>query len=179
MIETDEECNYMKKIVAVILVVLMLTASFAGCGHQKTPQAGTSQMTQIGNPWSEWTSIEEAEAAVGFSLGLPTMVAESYNAVEFRTMNNEMIEIVYRDEDFEVCVRKQKGEGQDISGDYNEYETCREESHNGAVITSYSNSGNSAVRQVISCNGYSWSLVAPNGYWGDSNADFVNGILGE
>lgn len=169
----------MKKIVAVILVVLMLTASFTGCGNKKTPQAGTSQMTQIGNPWSEWTSIEEAEAAVGFSFGLPAVVAESYNAVEFRTMNNEMIEIVYRDEDFEVCVRKQKGEDQDISGDYNEYETCTEEIRNGASITSCSNSGNSAVKQVISYEGYSWSLVAPNGYWGDSSADFVNGILGE
>lgn len=168
----------MKKIVAVILAVLMLTASFTGCGNQKTPQAGTSQMTQIGNPWSEWNSIEEAEAAVGFLFGLPSVVAESYTAVEFRTMNNEMIEIVYRDEDFEVCIRKQKGEDQDISGDYNEYETCSEESRNGAAITSYSNSGNGAVKQVISYEGYSWSLVAPNGYWGDSNADFVNGILG-
>ena len=94
-------------------------------------------------------------------------------------MNKELLEVVYRDENFEVCVRKQAGEGQDISGDYNEYETRTEANRNGGTVITYQNADNSAMRQVISYHGYSWSLVAPNGYWGDSNADFVNGILGE
>ena len=169
----------MKKIAVIILAVLMLAAVFAGCGSRKAAQEETSQLAQIGNPWSEWTSIEEAEAAVGFSFGLPATVGGSYTATEFRTMNNQMIEIVYCDEEFEVCVRKQVGEGQDISGDYNEYEICNEENIGGAAIISYSTAETNAVRQVISYKGYSWSLVAPNGYWGDSAADFINGILGE
>ena len=168
----------MKKSAAIILLCLIVFL-FAGCGTQKAGQEDSSQLTQMGNPWTEWNSIEEAEAAVGFSVGLPEVIADSYKAAEFRTMNGQLLEIVYRDKDFEVCLRKQKGEGQDISGDYNEYETCSEESLGGGTIVSYYNSGDNAVKQVISYKGYSWSLVAPNGYWGDSGADFTNQIFEE
>lgn len=140
-------------------------------------QDDNNQMAFIGNPWSQWSSIAEAEAAVGFSFGLPETVADSYTAKEFRTMNNEMIEIVYYDGDFEVCVRKQAGEGQDISGDYNEYEKCEQTEQNGAAVSVFYNSGDNACRTLVSDQGYSWSLAAPNGYWGDSAQDFLNLIL--
>ena len=167
----------MKKAVSIILLCLMICSIYVGCGNQIPEQ--TSQTTAIGNPWTDWDSLEEAESAVGFSFGLPEVIADSYQAVSIRTLNNELIEVTYRDESFEVCVRKQAGEGQDISGDYNEYEICSETNRNGGTITTYGNSNNDAMRQVISYNGYSWSLVAPNGYWGDSNQDFVRKILEE
>ena len=167
----------MKKIMMGFVLSFMIFAIFAGCGKQTIAQ--TSQPLTIANPWSDWDSMNEAEAAVGFSFGLPEVIADSYEAVTFRTMNKELIEVIYRDENFEVCVRKQAGEGQDISGDYNEYEICSETNRNGGTITTYGNSNNDAMRQVISYNGYSWSLVAPNGYWGDSNQDFVRKILEE
>ena len=100
--------------------------------------------------------------------------------ITMRYVLNVMIRdiLLYKDDgDFEICIRKQKGEGQDISGDYNKYETCTETSHNGGTITNYHNSNNNAVKQLISYKGYSWSLVAPNGYWGDSNWDFIGGIF--
>ena len=143
------------------------------------PKEQASQTATIGNPWSDWNTIEEAESVIGFSFGLPEVIADSYDAVSIRTLTDKLIEVVYRDDEFEVCVRKQKGEGQDISGDYNEYETCTEENYNGGTITNYQNSNNNAVKQIISYKGYSWSLVAPNGYWGDSNQDFVSLIMEE
>ena len=164
----------MKKIIAIILLCVAFTLLFSGC---QTTKAEPS--TAIANPWSDWDSLKEAESAVGFPLGLPEVIAGSFEAVTFRTMNQQLLEVTYRDEDFEVCVRKQAGEGQDISGDYNEYETRTEVSHNGGTVITYQNTDDSAMRQVISCDGYSWSLVAPNGYWGDSNQDFMNAILGE
>ena len=167
----------MKKNAAIILLCCMISAIFSGCGNQPDAQAQTSQTTMIGNPWSDWDSIEEAESATGFSFGLPEVIADSYHAVTVRTLNNELIEVVYLDDDFEVCVRKQTGEEQDISGDYNEYETCTETTQNGGTVTNYHNSSNNAVKQLISYQGYSWSLVAPNGCWGDSNQDFVSKIL--
>ena len=167
----------MKKTVSIILLCLILAVSSVGCGGQTAKQNPVSQSVAIGNPWSDWNSIEEAESAVGFSFGLPAVVADRYTAVVFRTLNNELIEIIYRDTDFEVCVRKQKGEGQDLSGDYNQYDTCTEENINGGTITHYHHSDNSAVKQLISYDGYSWSLVAPNGYWGDSDLDFISQIL--
>lgn len=164
----------MKKAFSFILLCLIVSAVSVGCGKDAPEQ--TSQTAAIGNPWTDWDSIDEAESAVGFSFGLPEVIADSYHAVSIRTMNKKLIEVTYRDESFEVCVRKQEGEGQDISGDYNKYDACTESNHNGGTITNYHNASNNAVKQIISCNGYSWSLVAPNGCWGDSNWDFVNKI---
>ncbi len=166
----------MKKPVSVILVSLIILAICAGCGTQN---AGQPQTVAIANPWSDWESIKDAESAVGFSFGLPEVIADRYTAVSIRTLNNALIQVVYRDEDFEVCVRKQEGEGQDISGDYTQYETCTETSLNGGTITTYRNADDAAAKQLISYKGYSWSLVAPNGYWGDSNGDFVSNILNQ
>ena len=162
----------MKKLTSIILLCLGVAAILAGCANQ---QAAPS--VAIANPWSTWNSIQEAEAAVGCSFGLPEVIAGSYNATEFRTMNNKLIEVVYSDGDFQVCIRKETGENQDVSGDYNQYETCSEENRSGAAITTYFNSGNGAKKQLISHQGYSWSLVASNGYWGDSNEDFLQAIM--
>ena len=166
----------MKKVVSVILLCLIISTIYAGCGKQMKEKEQISQTATIGNPWSDWDSIEEAESVIGFSFGLPEVIADSYNAVSVRTMNDKLIEVVYRDKDFEVCVRKQKGEGQDISGDYNKYETCTETNYNGGTITNYHNSDNNAVKQLISYMDYSWSLVAPNGYRGDSDGAFLSEI---
>ena len=54
-----------------------------------------AQIAQIGNPWTTWSSIEEAENVVNFEFGLPEVVAERYVAEEIQTMNNELIEVVY------------------------------------------------------------------------------------
>ena len=168
----------MKKNTSIILLCCTISAIFAGCGNQAVAQEQISQTTAIGNPWSDWDSIEEAESVIGFSFGLPEVIADSYNAVSIRTLNNELIEVKYSYEDFEICIRKQKGEGQDISGDYNSYETCTETSDtSGAVIINHQNSSSSAMKQLISYDGYSWSLVASNGFWEDSNGDFLNKIL--
>ena len=163
----------MKKIMAFILSCLIVSAFFSGCGKQK------AQTTTIGNPWSDWNSIKEAESAAGFSFGLPEVVADAYTATAFRTLNNELIEVIYHDGDSEIRVRKQKGEGQDISGDYNTYDTCTEENINGATVTTCHNSDSNVVKQLISYQGYSWSFTASNGFRGDSNADFLNLILDE
>ena len=167
----------MKKITSFLLSWVMVSAVFTGCGNQTAAPEETSQKTAIGNPWSDWDSIEEAESVIGFPFGLPEVIAESYHISAIRTLNKDLIEVIYRDESYEVCVRKQKGVGQDISGDYNKYEVCTETEQNGAVIISFHNTNHAAVKQLISFKGYSWSLVAPNGYWGDSNQDFLNIIL--
>lgn len=166
----------MKKITFIVLWCFVISTIFAGCGNQAAEQDQISQNVAIGNPWSDWASMEEAEAAAGFSFDLPEVIAGSYIASSFRTLNNELIEIIYRDSDYEICVRKQKGEGQDISGDYNQYDTCTEETFDGGTISHYYNSNNDAVKQLISYKGYSWSLVAPNGYGVDSNWELVSEI---
>ena len=163
----------MKNIVSIILLCFVLFGVLVGCGNQTSESKQTSQSVAIANPWSNWGTMEEAEAAVGFSFGLPEVIADNFTVAAFRTMNNELLEVIYRDDESEIRVRKQTGEGQDISGDYNQYDICTEESIDGGTFIYYHNSGNSAVKQLVSYDGYSWSLVAPNGYGDDSDWNFV------
>ena len=164
--------DFMRKLLFLLISVALL---ICGCAQQESQ----SQTTFIGNPWSDWDSVAEAEAAVGFSFGLPEVIADSYTAAAYRTMNNQLMEVIYRDGDSEIRVRKQPGEGQDISGDYNQYDTCTEEAINSGTVVHYHNSDNNALKQIISCNGYSWSVTASDGFPGDSNRDFLNLIFGE
>ena len=170
------EWKHMKKFISIILLCVMVFMVLAGCGKQASGNEQSSQSAAIANPWSDWASVEEAEAAVGFSFGLPEVIADNFTAAVFRTMNDELIEIVYRDQDAEICVRKKAGEGQDLSGDYNQYETCTEEAFDGGTVAYYSNSGNNAVKLLVSYQGYSWSLVAADGWGEDSDWDFVKEI---
>ena len=165
----------MKKTTAIILLSIAICAVFVGCGNEKAET--TAPVAFIGNPWSDWDSIGEAESAAGFSFGIPETITDTCKADAFRTMNNEMIEIIYHDGDSEVRVRKQKGEGQDISGDYNEYDTCTEESFGEGKITTYRNNDGGAMKQIISYNGYSWSVTAQSGYSEDTNEAFLDKIM--
>ena len=77
---------------------------------------------QITNPWSEFDSLEEAEADAGVEITLP----ESYQGFDhriYRAMHRQMIEVIYQDADGRegFRIRKSRDFG-DISGDYTRYE---------------------------------------------------------
>ena len=60
-------------------------------------------------------------------------------------------------------------------GDYTQYETSTETQSDGAAVTLYCNSDGAAVKQLISCKGYSWSLVASN----ELSEAFASAILAQ
>ena len=75
--------------------------------------------TGMANPWTEYSSMEEAEQAAGFDFELP----DSLGGYEFdtaRVMNKEMIQADFADGDSTLTLRKGITQG-DISGDYNTY----------------------------------------------------------
>ena len=161
----------MKKTILLLMLCLLL----AGCGTTAPPPettADTAPIQQLGNPWKDYASLEEAEAACGLDFPLEDVVVDSYKAESYRVMNGQLMEVTYRDNTFEVTVRMQAGEDQDISGVYAEYKeihTYEEESY--TIILKYIQDG--GILQLISKDGYSYSFYAPNHYWGDSNADFL------
>ena len=132
------------------------------------------------NPWTDWNSVTEAENAAGFSFGLPETIEGSYVAESYRTMSGEtpIIEVTYADEDWTVVVRKAPGEGRDISGIYDHNDIQTGERH-GEQITYYRqhDSKSSSLKIVISDDGYSWSVYAPNGFWGGSCDSFLISIF--
>ena len=183
----------MKQTMLILMVCLLL----AGCAAEAEPIPETVPATEaltetqaateptvlefttpyyenvlLGNPWEDYPSLEEAEAACGMDFPLEDVVAGSYKAETYRVLNGELLEVKYRDDTFEVTVRMKAGEDDDISGVYAEYEeihTFEEETH--TVILKYIREG--GILQLISKDGYSYSFYAPNHYWGDSNADFL------
>ena len=169
----------MKKRVAAVLI-LALAVLTAGCTSKSAQE---QEYVTIGNPWSEWTSLKEAEHAAGFPLHLPETIADSYTALHYRTMDGDMklLEVVYSDSEDEVTIRKAKGEDQDISGVYG-YDQCETQEWNNGEPVTFCTTTETAdkvhpVRILLSHDGYSWSIYAPNGFEGNSYQGFLNAIF--
>ena len=90
-----------------------------------TPEAASSDAPmsmQIANPWSEFDSLEEAEADAGVEITLPESY-QGFNHRIYRSMHRQMIEVIYQDADGRegFRIRKSRDFG-DISGDYTRYD---------------------------------------------------------
>lgn len=139
--------------------------------------------TWSASQWKTYETLKEAEKTVGFSLGLTETIAGSYAAESYRVLKGGVIdqgvlEVVYRDGEYEVCVRKIPGEGRDCSGDHTQYSQAETIERDGGTVIFYRKEGKAPIsKTVISHNGYSWSLLTPKGYWGDSAEDFLNQIF--
>ena len=162
----------MRKTMILILLCLIL----AGCGKQTAPTETSAPAEEtalrIANPWVSYDTLAEAESASELTFPLRETVAGSYIAESFRVMNGQLLEVVYRDDEFEVTVRMEAGEGKDLSGVYETFEkteTCEEE----AYTITHKYTANGEVVQLISKDGFSYSLYAPIYYRGDSAAEFL------
>lgn len=164
----------MKKYIPMILVLFLL---LAGCGTAPQPTETPAPQPQIGNPWRDYESMAEAEAASGLDFPIPEEITDLYIAESFRVMNNSLLEVTYRDlagSDCEVTVRMKSGEDEDISGVYEDPDTIENQHINGASIT-VKTKGPSCL-YLISKNGYSYSLYAPNHFLGESADAFLSYI---
>ena len=161
------------KIIPVLLCLLLV-----GCGTAPVEYSrpSTEAITQLANPWKDYSSLAEAEVACGLTFPMTEIIAASYVAESFRVMNGKLLEVKYRDGEFSVTVRMQAGEGQNLSGIYGELENVQTFEVNGATITGMNIDG--GVLHLISKDGYSYSLYAPNHYRDNSNNEFLQYLYG-
>lgn len=90
---------------------------------------------QIPNPWTEYKSVDEAKKTVNFEAPVPTKVTDGYKLDYISTLDGELLQIVYRNaEDKQISYRAAKG-SEDISGDYNVYDTSEELQVGGNTVT--------------------------------------------
>ena len=125
----------MKK-VKITIISLALALSLTGCGSteisaestvssqealpQTSPKAESG--VQLVNPFITCDTLEEAAKKAGFDFILPQPILADYKQEAIRVMQSEMIEVIYTNGDEDVCLRKAVGL-EDISGNYNTYET--------------------------------------------------------
>ena len=158
----------MKKYIPMLLVLSLL---LTGCGTAPQPTEAPASQLQIGNPWKNYESMAEAEAASGLDFPIPEKIGELYSAESFRVMNNSLLEVTYQDlagGDYEVTVRMMAGENDDISGVYEDPDIIETQQINGASVT-VKTKGQSCL-YLICANGFSYSLYAPNHFL-DKSAD--------
>lgn len=83
---------------------------------------------EIGNPFIEVETLEEAEEIAGFKITLPENYFDESYEKTIRAIEDKFIEIDYRGLDEWIIIRKSLYDGEeDISGDYNEYPEERTE----------------------------------------------------
>ncbi len=101
------------------------------------------ESTQIPNPIVEYKTLEEAQKAVGFDFKVPEEV-KGFENKNVSVISNELIQVIYSNDNNEVCVRKAKG-SDDISGDYNVYKDINKEKINGVTLRGENDKVGSAV----------------------------------
>lgn len=154
----------MKKFIVCVLS-LVLALSMAACGGKAdtegTVTVGTiahddsmlgDENVQIPNPWQECASLEEAGKLAGFSFTAPESV-EGFTERYIAATENDIAEVIFSDGDHDdKTLSFRKGVGsEDISGDYNAYDTVEEQTigsktvtckgHDGLVYTAIWNDG--------------------------------------
>ena len=141
----------MKRLLAAVLCGV--TALLLGaCGTK----AQTSGM-QIANPFADYATLAEAVQAAGFPLAAPERI-EGYDAPLVQLMSGKMLQLIFRNGDERILIRKAAG-SEDISGDYNSYAETKTARVNGTDVTLKGTDGK--VSTAIWCaGGYSYAVIS-------------------
>lgn len=109
-------------IAAAICAALALsaTACTTTSTSKTTEVSSSSESVQIANPWVDCKTIEDAQTLAGFDFQPPEI--PGYTIKNISALENEMIQVIYSNDQKEVCVRKAAGMN-NASGDYNTYNT--------------------------------------------------------
>ncbi|HEX3075302.1 MAG TPA: hypothetical protein VHQ24_00385 [Lachnospiraceae bacterium] len=169
----------MKKIIVLTLCVVMSLTVIACSSKspQKEKEVASEETTQIPNPFEDFDTIDEAEKSAGFEISDIKSIPDTYRLTAIRAVENDLIEIIYKDGENEIRIRKAKG-NEDISGDYNEYKDSNTVEINNASVTMKGNDGKVSVATWVDGD-YSYSITANVGKEGiDSNqiVDIIESI---
>lgn len=125
-------------------------------------EEGTSDYVQHVNPIAEFDTLSEAENAVGFDIEIPESYGD-HSTRRFSVITGTILEIQYYDnrEKRGMLVRKTKG-GEDVSGDYNEYDNVSEIQTAAGAVTIKGNDGEYDLA-VWNSDGYSYSVSVDSG----------------
>lgn len=127
---------------------------FAACGVKETTAAPGAQLA---NPFVDYATLAEAEAAAGFTLAAPDRI-DGWDAPIVQLMSGKMLQLIFRSGDDRLIIRKQSGTD-DISGDYNSYPETKTAKINGSSVTLKGADGKFSTA-VWTAGGYSYAVVS-------------------
>ena len=143
----------MKKLVGCMLVMAMVI-TMVGCGKKEEK---TENTTQIPNPFTECTTMEEAEEIAGFTMTVPKDMPEGYEEDGIRAIKGDLIDVCYVNGESKMNIRKGIG-SDDISGDYNIYDQETSVDTKSGKVTLKGNQDK--VNTAVWTNGeYSYSIT--------------------
>lgn len=148
----------------------------AGASGEPGSSAGSSNSTALSNPFVDCESLEEAVALAGFDMTAPAEIDSGYSQRLVRGMKNELIELIYKNDDGEnqIRIRKAVGGG-DISGDYNQYPETDTVALDSLQVTMKGADG--AVNAATWTNGgYAYAITSSQGLSSDEIAKLVQAV---
>ena len=134
---------------------------------------GSANAVQIPNPFTDHATLAEAAKAVGFKLTVPEKVDGSPRR-DIETMNGEMIQVFYGNEENETCIRKEAGSG-NISGDYNQYPQTRTAEVSGSTVTMRGENGLIMVA-IWENGGYTYAVTASAGMSAAAMTELIRSV---
>lgn len=112
---------------SLALAVPVIGCSSSSGGNSVNAGSVTSNTAQVANPWVDCSSLEEVESHAGFSFSVPESL-DGYGPRILQAVDGETAQAMYEDlDDLDdpsvpvACIRKSLGEGEDVSGDYEDY----------------------------------------------------------
>lgn len=144
---------------AILMLAVMMPSLLKPA--ENTP-ADQKPPVQLVNPAVSVETLEEAEAITGFALECPETFGE-WNRSGIAVNNGKMIDVTYtdKDENARMHIRKAAGED-DISGDYNTYDSAEETSAGSKTVTLKGNDQTVSL-MIFTENGYSYSVNMDEG----------------
>ena len=122
----------MRKQFAIILGLILAFAMTACDAKDAGPAAGETAPAHIANminPYLTCQNAEEMQQQAGFEMSLPTVLPDWVTETIYRTIPDELIEVIYAGDDNEIRIRCAMGSA-DISG---VYDTDQKEEKNVSV----------------------------------------------
>lgn len=162
----------MKAMIAGAAAVAMLAGAFAVLmlaivmprllkPAEDTP-ADPKPPVQLVNPSVSVETMEEAEAITGFALECPETFGE-WNRSDIAVNNGKMIDVTYTDKDGNALMQICKAAGKDdISGDYNAYDSAEEIPVGSKTVTLKGNDQMVSL-MIFTEDGYSYSVSMSEG----------------
>ena len=166
----------MKTIASALCAALMLgfTASGQPAEQPKTDDTIITDNTQIPNPWQDYDSLSDACDAVGYDFTIPEII-DGHDGIHFSVLGDgEIIEAVFGEDDGEITIRKAPG-AEDISGDYNTYESTEKVTVGGIEVT-LKGDGEKVNLATWTLGDYTYSVMARGGLLADTMTAMVSVI---